>query len=82
MRKNSFSKTKSGFNYCGDLKIVVANAKCNLKKLEKEFIFETQLYQIFNKRYENFKKNIAKHKDFIACAENELRKQEEANGKL
>lgn len=71
----SYNKSKRLFNYSGDLKTVCENAKINLKKLEKEFIFETQLFQIFNKRYENFKNNIQKHRDFITCAENELKKQ-------
>lgn len=76
MEKCGFSKTKDGFGYYGNLSDCITKAKEKLVKLEKETPYIERRFEEEKRRRQRHLNAINNIYSFIACAENELMKQE------
>lgn len=76
MDKCGFSKTKSGFGYYGKLEDCILKAKEKVARLENETPYIERRFEEEKRRRQRHLNSINDTYRFIACAENELMKQE------
>jgi hypothetical protein len=82
MAKNSFKRTKSGFNYSGDLTECIAAARAKIERLKKDTPYIVRRFTDEKKRYNAHFKAISDATEFIDIATEHIGKEnktQEAN---
>ena len=73
--KVGFRKTRTGFEYTGDLSECIEYAKKKLLQHEQNLPYVTKRFLEEQKRYDTLKRSIENCKLFIASAEEEIHKR-------